>query len=138
MSGQKILIGALGLAIVVLLFSFGINKTESPANLGGIVKEFTNTEVINTSSSVGIAGVTVITNASNSGKWFRISNLVKDVDVYCSLGTTAATGTGMYLSINSSTENFFEMYGVGGPVSCKADASGAKVSSTVGVIYVGQ
>ena len=139
MSGKKILIIALGLCLVGLLV-FGVNKVESPATLGGIVVEFNSGSMIS-STTILTADVataaTIITAASNTGKWFRIANTHAQL-VWCNFGTTISTSTAVPLLASSTDEAVFSMIGYGDAITCVAQADALHPFSPISYSYTGE
>ena len=132
MSGEKISILALSLVVVVLLF--GVRSANGP-NFGSNIRQtFDEAETISASTTLTTAtgGVTIITNASNTGNWFTVQNIGTS-NVFCDM-TTATTGpansTGQQLPpIGSSTANSrWTVSGYGGAVTCSPVEANVAVS----------
>ena len=112
----------IGIVLLVLL-NF---RADVPGLGGNVTPQFSGAQVVNASSSVGANGTLLITNASNSGVWFRISNSSAGRGT-CGLTSDTSTLTSLrgqlLVPITSSTgDNVWELYGARGPVSCVGDA----------------
>ena len=123
-----IVIVCIGVASGILV---GSTLKDVPILSGNVTPQFSGAEVINSSSSVSAQGAVIITNASNTGTWFRGTN-TSAVRVFCGPGTTTSTLTvaGQLLApVTSSTgSNVWEERGMAGPVSCLAEATGGIIS----------
>ena len=137
-----------GILVVALLIIIGIGTFPKPAiKLFGSDANaplFSAGNVINSSTSVTFNGQTIITNASNTGLWFKIRNNSSN-RVFCGAGTNTSTiwYAGQYLAPVGSTtvtgtstatgDNTWEMFNMGGAISCIAEAA-----SNVPFSYVGK
>ena len=125
---EKISTIALVLILGVLVFS---GNSSVPTLSGLNVPDISAGEILNSSSSLPAGGQVIITNASNTGLWFRITN-ASNIRVWCFLGssTTSLSLAGQLLSpITSSTgNNVLEMYRAKVAVTCLPDAASAFVS----------
>lgn len=131
MSKQFTLLGIITLILAGSLF-VTLTKKESNSLSGNVTPQFSGSEVINTSSTIGLAGEVIITNASNTGIWFKIHNVSSSV-IYCGAGTNTSTLTvgGQTLapfSTSTGGDSFWEMWGVRGPVSCLSSATNGVVT----------
>lgn len=123
----KVVLGILGVLLVVgVLFS-----DSTPVQLGGYAPRISSDQVVHSSSSLGLLGLVLFTNASNTGDWFRIVNGSPN-RVFCGTGTntTSIMAAGQLLSPTSSStgSTAWEMYGVAGPVSCVSDTAGSLIT----------
>ena len=130
----------LGILVVVLIFLFMGNKTDTVSLGGNVYPQFSSAGVINSSSTLtlGTGGETIITHASNTGIWFSISN-VGSGRVFWSLANSTTTShreAGQFLSpVTSSTgASTFELIGYNGPVTCSAK----DVNSAISFSYTGR
>lgn len=116
------------------LIGFGIFRQQTAQSLGGI--RFANETVANSSSSltVGNGGAVLWAAASSSGIWFRITNTGL-ANVYCapavSTSSIGSIPSGVHLGsvASSSVVNFWEGKDIGGPISCRSDATTTVVYS---------
>lgn len=128
MKNLNIFIGIGTLLLVTFLFIFFSRQNTNFPPLGGNYPTplCSSASIINSSSSFGAGGVNLITNASNTGIWLRITN-IGATRVFCGATNNTSTlniGGQLLASIASSTgANYWEATGIKGPISCVGDAS---------------
>jgi hypothetical protein len=129
---------ALVLFVVVATGVYVGGLLGSGENLGGAANvRFTSASVINGSSTPGTNGAIIITSASSTGEWFRITK-ISAADGYCGLAaatSSIAGSVGVAFITTTSTgirADTWEANNVGGAVSCMGSAGFAVAFSFVG------
>ena len=123
----------LSLAIIVIaVIGFALGSLSSrDLPFQGYGPRISGDSVINSSSSIPVAGLVIITNASNTGEWFRLTNLSAQ-RIFCGLGASTsglAIGGQLLAPITSSTgSNAWEMYDARGAVACMADTAAGTIT----------
>ena len=127
----------LGVILLILIIPFFQGNNEPIQFQGNGGRQFSGLGTINSSATVTSQGITIITNASNTGQWFSIRN-TSSSPVWCGGGTNTSTlvfGGQLLVGITSSTgSNVWEMWEMGGPISCWVSG----VSGTISYSFTSQ
>lgn len=118
--------------IVIAAIGFVLGSLSSQnIPLQGYGPRISGDSVINSSSSIPVAGLVIITNASNTGEWFRLTNISAQ-RIFCGLGVSTSglsIGGQLLTPISSSTgSNIWEMWDARGAVACMADTAAGTVT----------